>query len=166
LLLNACGGGGNGPTPIPTPTPNPAATVTGTGEGCLTVHPSLDRRFGVALETPIRITETTGGTADWNFARTSIFKGGVEIERFELGSDVIRAAGYGRINPRSNQLVSVAFRQNSGDFDRVDITLGFGDIKDARQFTVPVPFTSFSDVCLSFTPLSVPPSGQVRLGTP
>jgi hypothetical protein len=30
----------------------------------------------------------------------------------ELGSDAIRAAGFGRINPRSNQLVSVAFRQN------------------------------------------------------
>ena len=166
-LLNACGGGGdNGFIPPPPPPPTPAATITGMGEGCLTIHPSTDRRFGVALETPLRITETTGGTADWNFARISIFRGGAEIERFELGSDVIRAGGYGRINPRSNQLVSVTFRQNSSDFDRVDITLGFGDIKDARQFTVPVPFTSFNDVCLSFTPMSVPPSGQVTAGTP
>jgi len=167
LMLNACGGGGgSSPTPVPTPTPVPGATVTATGEGCLTIHPSLDTRFGFALETPLRIAETTGGTADWNFARISIFRNGAEIERYELGSDAIRAAGFGRINPRSNQLVSVAFRQNSDDFDRVDITLGFGDIRDGRLFTVAVPFSSFSDVCFSFTPISVPFGGEVKAGTP
>ena len=77
------------------------------------LHPSLDTRFGFALETPIRITETTGGTADWNFARISIFLQGREIERYELGSDVIRSAGYNRVAANSNQVVNVLFRQNS-----------------------------------------------------
>jgi hypothetical protein len=168
LMLNACGGGGSaGPSPVTTTLPpTPGATVTATGEGCVTLHPSLDTRFGFALGAPLRIAETTGGTADWNFARISIFRNGAEIERFELGSDAIRAGGYGRINPRSNQLVNVAFRQNSDDFDRLEITLGFGDIKDGRQFTVPVPFSSFSDVCLSLTPISVPFGGEVRAGNP
>lgn len=165
LVLGACGGGSTGgPTPVPTPTPVPAASVTGTGEGALVLHPSLDTRFAFALETPLRIAETGGGTADWNFARISFFRNGAEIERFELGSDAIRAAGFSRMTARSSQLIKVAFRLNSDDFDRVDITLGFGDLKDGRQFTALVPFGSFNGVNLSLTPLSVPPQGTLRLG--
>lgn len=165
LALGACGGGGGTTTSTPvTQPPTPAATITATGSGNLVVHPSLDSRFCCALESPIRITETTGGTADWNFARIQILLGGREIERFELGSDQIRAAGYGRIAASSNQLYTVIFRQNSLDFDRVDITLGFADLKDARQFTVAVPFTSFTDVAVSFTPLSIPEGGTVTPG--
>jgi hypothetical protein len=161
----ACGGGGGPTTPPPTTQPPvPAAAVTATGEGNLVIHPSVDTRFSFALETPLRIVETTGGTADWNFARISVFRKGAEIERNELGSDTIKAAGFGRIAARSNQLVRVAFRQNSDDFDRVDITLGFGDIKDGRQFTALVPPNSFTDVTISLTPLSVTPGGVVRPG--
>jgi hypothetical protein len=163
-ILDCGGGGGGGPTPVTTLPPVPAATVTATGEGALVLHPSLDTRFSFALETPLRIIETGGGTADWNFARISLFRKGLEIERYELGSDTIRSAGFSRINARSNQLIRVAFRQNSDNFDRVDITLGFGDIKDGRQFTVLVPFGSFSDVTVSPTPLSVPRGGTVRPG--
>ena len=167
LMLNACGGGGSGsPTPIPTPTPVPSATVTSTGEGFLVLHPSADSRFFFALETPIRVTETTGGTADWNFARISFFRNGRENERFELGADVIERAGFKRINPRSSQLVNVAFRNNDENFDRVDITLGFSDIRDGRQFTVDVPFSSFSGINLSLVPISVPFGGEVKVGTP
>jgi hypothetical protein len=90
---------------------------------------------------------------------------GKEIERFELGSDVIRNSGYSRVAARSNNVVTLYFRQNSDDFDRLDITLGFSDLKDARQFTVPVPFGTFADVNLSFTPASVPPSGTVEGGS-
>jgi len=162
--LAACGGGPTEPPPPPPPPPTPAATVTATGEGALVLHPSLDARYTFALETPIRIRETAGGAADWNFARISFFLGGKEIERGELGSDVIQRAGYSRIAANSNQLYNVIFRSNSDNFDRVDITLGFGDIKDARQFTLAVPFSSFSDVNLSLTPLSVPSDGTVRLG--
>jgi predicted small lipoprotein YifL len=163
--LAACGGGPTEPSPPPSPQKStPGATVTATGEGALVLHPSLDARYTFALETPIRIRETAGGAADWNFARISFFLGGKEIERGELGSDVIQRAGYSRIAANSNQLYNVIFRSNSDNFDRVDITLGFGDIKDARQFTLAVPFSSFSDVNLSLTPLSVPSDGTVRLG--
>jgi hypothetical protein len=167
VALGACGGGsptdpGTGSTPTPPPTP--AAAITATGAGALVLHPRLDGRFTFALETPIRITETAGGSADWNFARISIFLSGREIERYELGADVINNAGYKRIAARSEKVYTVVFRQNSDDFDRVDITLGFGDLKDARQFTVAVPFESLSDVNISLTPMFVPPQGTVTQG--
>ena len=163
--LAACGGGPADPDPPPpTPPTTPGATVTATGEGALVLHPSFDSRFAFALETPIRIRETAGGTADWNFARISYFLGGREIERYELGSDVIRSAGFSRIAANNNQLYTAVFRSNSDKFDRVDITLGFGDLKDARQFTAAVPFSSFSAVNISLTPLSLPSDGTVRLG--
>src|SRR5262245_27286482 len=118
LSLGACGGGSNGPTPLPpTPPPTPAAAVSAAGGGALGSHPSLDGRFGFALETPMRVTETGGGTADWNFARFQTFRANREVERNELGSDVIRAAGYGRISASSNQVVTAVFRMNSSDFD-------------------------------------------------
>jgi hypothetical protein len=160
----ACGGGGSGPSaPTPTPTPVPTVTITATGEGALVLHPSLDPRLFYALETPIRITETAGGTANWNFARISFFMGATEIERYELGANDIAAAGFSRIAARSNDLYAVIFRNNSDTFDRVDITLGFSDLKDGRQFNVMVPFGSFSGVNLSLTPLSVPGRGTVVL---
>jgi hypothetical protein len=155
LLLGACCGDG-GPTVTATPTPPPpvpAATITATGAGVLVLHPSLDPTFAVAMETPIRVTETTGGTADWSFARMQIFQSGQEIERVELGASVIAAAGYHRITANSNDVYSVLFRFNSSAFDRIDITLGFGDVKDGRKFTVLVPFGSFTDVNVSPTPL-------------
>jgi hypothetical protein len=164
--LSACGGSSNTPvTPsTPTPTPTPAAAIAATGSGALVLHPSLDSRFAFALEAPIRITETGGGTAAWEFARMSIFRNGAEIERYELGSDVIDKAGYKQIAAKSDKVYTVVLRLNSQDFDRVDITLGFGDLKDSRQFTAPVPFNSFADVGISLTALAVPPEGTVRLG--
>jgi hypothetical protein len=164
--LFGCGGGSSPSAPTPTPTPVPVATITATGEGALVVHPSTDTRFQVALETPIRVTETTGGTASWNFARISFYRSGAEIERNELGATDISTAGYSRIAARSNSLYHVIFRANSEDFDRVDITLGFSDLKDGRQFTVAVPFTSFTDVNISLTPMFVPGRGTVRIGHP
>ena len=164
LLLASCGGGGGGsPTTPSTPPPTPAVAITATGEGNLVIHPSLDSRFSFALETPIRIAETSGGTADWNFARIQMFRNGQETERFELGADVIDRAGYKRISASSNQLYSVAFRFNSDDFDDLTMTLGFSDLKDGRQFTVNV-VDNWADVALSLTPLSVPGAGTVRLG--
>ena len=144
--------------------PTPAATVTSVGAGALVLHPSIDSRFGFALETPMRITETTGGTADWNFARFQLFLAGREIERNEIGSDVIRAAGFGRVAANSNQVVTALFRLNSNNFDRIDFTLGFGDLKDARQFTVAVAGSTFSGVNISLTPLFAPPDGNMRAG--
>ena len=156
LALPACGGGGNTVTTPPvTLPPTPAATVAATGAGALVLHPSLNPTFSIAMETPIRIRETAGGSADWGFARMSIFRRGVEVERLELNANDIRAAGFGRIAANSNTVYTVLFRFNSDDFDRIDLTLGFSDVKDARQFTVAVPFESFTDVTGSLTPLSM-----------
>jgi hypothetical protein len=161
--LGACGGSGD-PTPPTTLPPTPAATITGVGAGALVIHPSIDARFEFALETPIRVTETGGGSADWNFARFQTFRANREVERNEIGSDVIRSAGYGRISANSNQVVTAVFRMNSDDFDRIDITLGFGDLKDARQFTVAVPGATFPSVNISLIPMLAPPDGKLRAG--
>jgi len=154
VFLAACGGGGNPVVPPPpTPPPVPAATITATGAGALVIHPSINPNFAVAMETPIRVTETSGGSADWNFVRMQFFRSGQEIERTELGADQIRAAGFSRIAANSNSVYTVVFRFSSSNFDRIDTTLGFGDVKDGRQFTAAVPFGSFTGVNLSLTPL-------------
>lgn len=153
--LTACGGGGGGggSTTPTAATPTPEAAVTASGAGALVVHPSLDPTYAVALETPVRIQETAGGEADWNYARFTLIKGGREVERGEVGSDVIRRQGYGRIKPRSNEVYTIVFRFNSDDFDSLRITLGLADINTARQFQAEVSPGSFTDVNVSFTPL-------------
>ena len=158
-ILPACGGdGGSGPTDhgLATPTPTPAATIQASGNGVIRLHPSQDLRFQVALEMPLSITESTGGTADWTFARYSVMKGGTEIERNEIGSDVLSQKGLSRINPRSTATPTLVFRQNALDFDSLAITLGFADTKDGRQFTVDVPFSSFAGVDISIIPALLP----------
>jgi hypothetical protein len=156
LALPACGS----PTtpPSPTPAPTPAAAITTTGSGSLVLHPSLNPTYTIAMETPIRITETAGGSADWGFARMSLFLNGAEVERLELNANDIRAAGFGRIAANSNTVYKVIFRFNSDDFDRIDLTLGFSDAKDGRQFTTAVAGTTFTDVTISLIPLSLPHS--------
>ena len=152
VTFAACGGGGGGsPTAPATPPPTPVASITASGEGVLVLHPSAAPAYAFALETPIRIRESGGGSADWNFARFSMLKEGREIERGEIGSDVIRSAGSSPIRANSNNLYTVYFRFNSNDFDDVRITLGFGDLKDARQFTVDVA-DNWTDIDVSFTP--------------
>ena len=124
LALAGCGGGSTSPTPVvPTPPPVPSASITATGSGSLVLHPSAVRAFAVALETPIRITESSGGSADWGFARMSIYNRGREIERTELTANDIQRGGAGRIEARSNQVRRVLFRFNTTDFDRIEITL-------------------------------------------
>jgi hypothetical protein len=140
-------------------------SLTATGAGVLVLHPSLDARFFFALETPIRITETAGGQADWNFARISFFRKGTETERFEIGADVIERAGYKRITARSNQVYTVVFRNNDENFEDITITLGFSDLKDGRQFTLTVPLSTFTDVNISLTPMLAPVEGTVKTGT-
>ena len=164
VALVSCGGGGGSTTstPVTTVPPTPAATVTARGEGNMVIHPSLDSRLFFALETPIRVTETGGGTADWNFARIQLFKRGVENERYELGADVIERAGYKKITARLNQVYTPVFRFNDENFDDAIVTLGFADLKDGRQFTV-ANVTGWNDVTISLTPLSVPGGGTIRL---
>ena len=92
IAMGGCGGdSGTGPDDMPSPTPPPTPTVaiTSAGDGALVLHPSLSPEWGVKLYVPIRIQETAGGTATWNYARLSLFRGGMEVERGELGADVI-----------------------------------------------------------------------------
>jgi hypothetical protein len=166
LSLIGCGGSGNphNPgTPPPTLPPAPAASIAATGVGAIVLHQSLDSRYGYALETPVKVTESGGGTASWDFVRYQIYLSGKEIERYELGSSDIAAAGYHLIAANSSKTYTILYRQNADKFDRIDITLGFSDQKDARPFTVAVPFSSFTDVTVSVTPLAVPPKGTIRL---
>jgi hypothetical protein len=162
-MLSACGGTPpTAPPTVPPPPPTPASTIAAAGAGLLVIHPSLDSRLTFAFESPIRITESTGGTADWNFARMEMFRKGAKIEVYELGADVIDKAGFKRVAANSNKTYTVAFRTNQDDFDDIIMTLGFSDLKDGRQFTVQVPLSSFTGVDISIIPLSVPDHGVVR----
>ena len=162
--LAACGGGGSSlSTPTVVPTPVPSAAVTAVGAGYVVIHPSRFSTWAYALATPIRIRETGGGRAKWNYARVSIVRGGREIERAEIGSDILASPpDWTNIAPSSDGSFSLVFRLNSSNFERVDITLGFTDVNSGRQFVVDVPFGSFSGVDVSFVALNVPEGGQVR----
>ena len=162
-VLTACGGSsggcGGGLTCVSSPTPPPpppAANVTATGDGNLVLHPSIDPKFKVTLETPLKIQETAGGTANWDYARFSILQGGKEIERVELGSTPIHNGGYSTIAAKSTVSAKVLFRFNSPTFDDLVITLGFTDVNTKRQFTVTVPFNSFAGVLIGLDPKFLP----------
>jgi hypothetical protein len=166
LSLGLPGCGGDKVTNVTPPTTLPpvhAAAISSVGAGLLVVHPSADPRWSFALETPIRITETGGGNADWNFARLSSLRKGKEIERNEIGADVIRAAGFSRVAANTNKVYAVYFHINHDDFDDLVMTLGFGDIKDGRQFTTDVAGSTFDGVDISIIPKSVPSNGTIRL---
>ena len=156
-VLVALAGCGTEPSPVPSPTPPavPAASISATGGGALVIHPSANRTFVAAMETPIRITETGGGSADWGFARMSLSLAGREVERAEMTANDLRAAGFGRIGANSNAVNRVIFRFNADDFDTVDMTLGFTDVKDGRQFNVVLPANAFTDVLVDFRPLKL-----------
>ena len=156
LVLLLCTVGCGDSTPAPTPIAVPTVTFTGVGEGALVVHPSADPRFQFALECPVRVRETSGGSASWSFVRMSLLRNGLEIERSEIGQTTIAAAGFGAITANSNQLVRMIFRFNSQTFTQVNITLGVNDNKDGRALTTDVPFGSFSGVNTSLAPLTVP----------
>ena len=158
LCLSACGGGGSSTPSTPsTPVPvTPAATIDSAGSGNLEVHPSALSGFGAALVMPIRIRETGGGTADWTYARYSATRGGVELERKEFTSTSLINAGVNKIAANQNQVYSLTFHVNATNFDNIIVTLGFADLKDARQFSTQVPLSSFSGVVSSPTPASRP----------
>lgn len=163
--LAACGGGSSPAAPTPTPTPAPrSAAVTASGSGYVVVHPSRYSTWAYALETPVRIRETGGGTAKWNYARLSLVRGGREVERAEIGADILAAApDVSNVTANLDSTYRLTFRLNSGTFDRVDITLGFTDVSSARQFTVDVPFSSFTGVDVSVVAMSDPAPRVERL---
>ena len=131
----ACGdSGSNNTMPTPTAPVVPAASIAAVGNGAILVHPSALPSHIAAIEFPLRITESGGGSAIWNFFRTSYFLAGVEVERAELGSGVIRDGGFRDIAANSTTNVSVVTRVNGTDFDTIVVTLGFADTRDGRTF--------------------------------
>jgi len=166
LSLGACGGDSVTPPPPPTPPPTPAAAVTATGNGAIVIHPSIDPTWFYGLEMPIRVQETAGGTADWNYARLSLIKDGVEVERAEIGSDILSAGGAGRVTPRSNNEWVLGFRVNSDDWNDARLELGLADVNHGNAVTAEVPFETFSGVTISLTPLFVPEEGQAAPARP
>jgi hypothetical protein len=143
----ACGGGGGNPVapPPPPPPPVPAAAVSAFVEGTLVLHPSLDRRYVVAMETPVRVQETAGGSANWAYARLTFFLRGRSIETAQV-------AGISPVTARSNRTHTLLFRFNSADFDALRIELGMQDHKDSRLFTVNA-VLNYSDVAISPFPM-------------
>lgn len=163
LSLAACGGdSGMGPPP-PTPTPPPGAAITASGNGAIVIHPSAAAAWFFALEMPVRLQETGGGTADWNYARLTMIQGGVVTEVAEIGSDTIIQGGAGRISAGGDVSYALVFRTNSSDFDDIQLELGFSDVNRGTQFTAAVSFDTFTDVAVSLVPLAVPREGRVEV---
>jgi len=165
MLISACGGdSGSAPTPAPTPTPVPSAAITSVGAGALVVHPSANPAWTVSLYVPIRIQETAGGTATWNYARMSLWRNGVEVERGEIGADIIASPpSWANILARQNETYGMVFGFNNDNFDLVTLTLGFSDKRDGRQFVVAVPGETFDGVNISLEPLNRPAQSVHRL---
>jgi len=164
--LVACGGGSSSPTSpaTPAPTPTPSAAVTVSGSGYLVIHPSQYSTWSYALEVPVRIRETGGGKAKWNYARLSLLKRGAEIERAEIGADILAAPpDVSNILPSSDTNVKLYFHLNSIDFDSVGLTLGFTDVNSLRDVIVEVPFSSFTGVDYSPVAESRPLPAVIRL---
>ena len=69
---------------------------------------------------------------------------------------IIINGGYGRIAASSDKNVNLVFRLNSDDFDEITLELGLADVNYLSQFTAQVPFSSFTDVNISLTPMMVP----------
>jgi hypothetical protein len=164
--LVACGGGGSSPTtpatPAPTPTPN--AAVTATGSGYLVVHPSKYSTWLYAIEVPVRIRETGGGKAKWNYARLSLLWSGSEIERAEIGADILTAPpDVSNILPSSDMNIKLYFRLNTRKFNDISLILNFTDVNSLRDLTVQVPLSSFTGVGESPVAVSRPAPGVERL---
>jgi len=161
LGLGACGGGS--PTVAPTPTPAPPATIAASGNGKVEVHPALSTAWVISLLVPIRIQESAGGTASWDFARLSLFRDGVEVERGEIGADVLAAPpDWTSITAHQDAAYALVFGLNN-EIDAIKLTLGFTDRKDGRQFTIDVPNDSFDGISISLVPLSRPAQSVQRL---
>ncbi len=113
-----------------------------------------------ALEVPVRIRETGGGTADWTSARITFLSAtGQETGRRELTADDIAAAGFTRIAARQDEAYVLVFQINNTEFDDLALTLRFVDRRDGRIVTVEVQGSTFDGVDISLEPLSRPGPG-------
>ena len=158
-LLVGCGSdNGSSPTRAtpPPPPPIPSAAIRVTASGTITIHPSRDGRFCCAIKFPIRIRETGGGSATWNFFRVAYFQRGRQIERYELGSEDLLQSGVRDITANSDDRISVTTRTNSTSFDALQILLGFSDKKDGRKIEAMLGLAGFDGVRIDRTPAVLP----------
>jgi hypothetical protein len=130
LSLGGCGGGGGGPTTPPvTNPPGPTAasiTVNQSSQGQLCFSPAAG--FSYRLRLPLTIRESAGLGANINFARLTLFRLGVEVERREIGSAaIIAGVGTNRLNPSQTQNVIIGFDFNNDTFDSSRLELNFTD---------------------------------------
>src|SRR5438874_5353547 len=99
-LLQACGGGGGGGTTTPSAPTGPSQAnivVTQTAQAQVCISPLAS--FNLRLAIPVRITESAGMAANFNFIRLQLLRGGVEIERQEVGStSIIAGLGSNRLS--------------------------------------------------------------------
>lgn len=131
LALSLAGCGSDSPSTPPPPTlpPGPTAasiTVTQSSQGQLCFSPVAG--FSYRLRLPLTIRESAGLGANINFARLTLFRAGVEVERREIGSAaIIAGVGTNRLNPSQTQNVIVTFDFNNDTFDSSRLEINFSD---------------------------------------
>ena len=143
LVLSLAGCGSDSPTPPTPPTtqPGPSAasiTVTQTSQGQLCFSPAAG--FSYRLRLPMTIRESAGLGANINFARLTLFRAGIEVERREIGSAaIIAGVGTNRLNPSQTQNVIITFDFNNDTFDSSRLEMNFSDDRgNVHNITVPI----------------------------
>ena len=143
LVLSLAGCGSDSPTPPTPPTtqPGPTAasiTVTQTSQGQLCFSPAAG--FSYRLRLPMTIRESAGLGANINFARLTLFRAGIEVERREIGSAaIIAGVGTNRLNPNQTQNVIITFDFNNDTFDSSRLEMNFSDDRgNVHNITVPI----------------------------
>jgi hypothetical protein len=125
----ACGGGGGGGTTTgpSQPTGPSRANITVTcGSYSLSLSPLAG--FNYRISFPCTITEAAGLGANLNFVRASFTLGGVEIERQEIGSNVIIAVNGSNRLPASGRLQgNFIFDFNAGNATGGRLEFNFTD---------------------------------------
>ena len=110
------------------------------------------------MKYPIRVRETGGGTATWNFFRVTYFKNSRQVERYELTANDIRSAGYSDIVAHSDKIISITARTNvrADDFDDFQLLAGFTDKKDGAVQQKEIRLSGFDGVRVDRTPALLP----------
>ncbi len=151
LVLSLAGCGSDSPTPPTPPTTQGVSaasiTVTQTSQGQLCFSPAAG--FSYRLRLPITIRESAGLGANINFARLTLFRGGLEVERREIGSAaIIAGVGTNRLNPSQTQNVIITFDFNNDTFDSSRLEINFSDDRgNVHNISVVITNLIGQDVC-------------------
>jgi len=127
--LAACGGGGGGSSTAPTAPTGPSQAsivVTQTGQAQVCVSPLAS--YNLRLAIPIRVTESAGMGASFNFIRLQLMRGGVEVEREEVGAtSIIAGLGSNRLAASGTIQAPLRIDFNSSNFDNFNLLFNFTD---------------------------------------